>query len=80
MSTGAGRLPARYEPAIRGERYGPSYRTDRQDAEPDVRYAENRPENVAPVGARASIRSEHNYAFDPILTIATVNLTQTVGY
>jgi hypothetical protein len=61
---------------------GFSYRTDRQDAELDVRYVENRPGNVWrrwEIGA--STRSEHNYAFDPILTTATVSAdAQTGGY
>ncbi len=61
---------------------GFSYRTDRQDAELDVRYVENRPGNVwRRWEASASMRSEHNYAFDPILTIATLGVdAQTVGY
>jgi hypothetical protein len=61
---------------------GFSYRTDRQDAELDVRYVENRPGNVwRRWETSLSGRSEHNYAFDPILTIATLSVdAQTVGY
>jgi len=61
---------------------GFSYRTDRQDAELDVRYVENRPGAVwRRWETGAAIRSEHNYAFDPILTIGTLSFeAQTVGY
>ena len=61
---------------------GFSYRTDRQDAQVDLRYVENRPGAVFRHWATGvSTRSEHNYAFDPILTIATVDAdVQTVGY
>ena len=61
---------------------GFSYRTDRQDAELDVQYVENRPGTVwRHWGIGVSGRSEHNYAFDPILTTATLNAdAQTMGY
>jgi hypothetical protein len=61
---------------------GFSYRTDRQDAQAELRYVENRPGAVwRHWGAGASMRSEHNYAFDPILTIAGVSAdAQTAGY
>src|SRR4029450_12897930 len=61
---------------------GFSYRTDRQDAQLDVRYVENRPGTVwRRWGTGAAMRSEHNFAFDPILTIATLSVdAQTVGY
>jgi uncharacterized protein DUF5916/cellulose/xylan binding protein with CBM9 domain len=61
---------------------GFSYRTDRQDAELDVRYVENRPGQVwRRWETGAAMRSEHNYAFDPILTIGTLSVeAQTVGY
>src|SRR4029079_2752018 len=52
---------------------GFSYRTDRQDAQLDVRYVENRPGKVwRRWEITGSGRSEHNYAFDPILTTATL--------
>ena len=61
---------------------GFSYRTDRKDAQVNVRYVENRPGPVLRRwGTGLSVRSEHNYAFDPILTIGTWSAdAQTVGY
>jgi len=61
---------------------GFSYRTDRQDAQVELQYVENRPGTVLRHwNTDLSVRSEHNYAFDPILTIATLGVgTQTVGY
>ena len=61
---------------------GFSYRTDRKDAQVDLRYVENRPGTVwRRWETTGSVRSEHNYAFDPILTIATLGAdAQTVGY
>ena len=61
---------------------GFSYRTDRKDAQVELQYVENRPGTMwRRWGTNASLRSEHNYAFDPILTIATLGVdAQTVGY
>jgi hypothetical protein len=61
---------------------GFSYRTDRKDAQLDLRYVENRPGTLwRRWETTGSVRSEHNYAFDPILTIATLGVdAQTVGY
>jgi hypothetical protein len=61
---------------------GFSYRTDRQDGQVELRYLENRPGTAwRRWNTSLSMRSEHNYAFDPILTIATLGAdAQTVGY
>jgi hypothetical protein len=61
---------------------GFSYRTDRQDAQVELQYVENRPGAVLRHwNTDLSVRSEHNTAFEPILTIATLGMgTQTIGY
>jgi hypothetical protein len=61
---------------------GFSYRTDRKDAQVELQYVENRPGTMwRRWSTSGSVRSEHNYAFDPILTIATLGVdAQTVGY
>lgn len=54
---------------------GFAYRTDRRDAQAFVQYLENRPgELLRRWSSTAVIRSEHNFANEPILTIANLNL------
>lgn len=61
---------------------GFSYRTDRRDAQARVTYVENTPGAVLRRWSSSlAMRSEHNYAWQPILTVATLsgNAT-TLGY
>ena len=57
-------------------------RTDRSDVQANVRYLENRPGALLRQSSTfASVRSEHNFAGEPILTIANVNFhAQTLEY
>ena len=57
-------------------------RTDRRDVQMNVRYLENQPGAwLRRSSTFASVRSEHNFAGEPILTIANVNFNaQTLGY
>jgi len=61
---------------------GFSYRTDRRDGQVTLTYVENTPGPLLRNWrATGSVRSEHNYAWDPILTIGTVSgAAQTLGY
>ncbi|HUQ45106.1 MAG TPA: DUF5916 domain-containing protein [Gemmatimonadaceae bacterium] len=57
-------------------------RTDRRDIQASVRYLENKPGALLRRSSTfASVRSEHNFAGEPILTIANANFNaQTLGY
>ena len=73
--------------AITSPRYevndlGFANRTDRGDVQANVRYLENRPGALLRQSSTfASVRSEHNFAGEPILTIANVNFhAQTLEY
>lgn len=57
-------------------------RTDRADAQVNIRYLENRPGTLLRQSSTfASVRSEHNFAGEPILTLANVNFNaQTLEY
>ena len=52
---------------------GYSYRTDRRDGQASVTYLENKPgKQIYRWSIRGTVRSEHNFAWQPILTIANV--------
>jgi hypothetical protein len=57
-------------------------RTDRADAEGEIRYEENRPGSLLREWqTELSLRSEHNFAGEPILTVADFDFdSQTLGY
>ena len=61
---------------------GYAYRTDRRDIEGDVTYVENAPGSfLRRWSTKATIRSEHNFANEPILTIASAQYSATtLGY
>src|SRR5439155_13505552 len=61
---------------------GFSYRTDRKDMQGSLRYVQNKPGNVVRRWQLQNVvRSEHNYAWQPILTFAFSALNaQTVNY
>jgi hypothetical protein len=61
---------------------GFSYRTDRRDAQISVTYRQNRPGQVLRRWAvNTAVRSEHNFAWEPIQTFAGVSAsTTTLGY
>ena len=61
---------------------GFAVRTDRRDIAGSITYNENRPGSLLRRwSVNTNMRSEHNFANEPILTIAQVNLnTQTLGY
>jgi hypothetical protein len=61
---------------------GFSYRTDRRDAQGVLTYQQNRPgPHVRRWVTRNSVRSEHNYAWEPILTFATTTFfVQSLTY
>ena len=67
-------------PAYEVNDLGFSYRTDRRDVEGSVTYIENRP---GPVLRRwnveTSLRSEHNFAWQPILHVATLQTRLTTS-
>src|SRR6185503_3445392 len=61
---------------------GFAVRTDRRDVEADVNYVENKPGRVLRRWQLSNtVRSEHNYANEPILTFAFSALfLQTLNY
>jgi hypothetical protein len=61
---------------------GFSYRTDRRDAQASVTYLENQPGKLLRRWSVTSeMRSEHNFAWQPILTVATVHVSAlSLGY
>lgn len=57
---------------------GFSYRTDRRDAQGSVTYVENQPGvRIRRWSVNSSMRSEHNFAWEPILTVGTVHAQMT---
>lgn len=57
---------------------GYSYRTDRRDAQGNLAYVENRPgTRVRRWSVTSSVRSEHNFAWQPILTFASLQAQLT---
>lgn len=61
---------------------GFSYRTDRRDAQLGVTYLQNKPgRHLRRWSQNTTLRSEHNYANEPILSILGLNYSaQTLGY
>ncbi|HET7458885.1 MAG TPA: DUF5916 domain-containing protein, partial [Gemmatimonadaceae bacterium] len=61
---------------------GFSYRTDRRDGQAVLTYVENTPgAHLRRWNTTGSFRSEHNFAWQPILTVATLGgSAQTAGY
>jgi hypothetical protein len=61
---------------------GFSYRTDRRDAQLGVTYLQNKPgRHLRRWSENTTLRSEHNYANEPILTILNLGFgAQTLGY
>jgi len=57
---------------------GYSYRTDRRDAQLSTSYVENRPgKTIRRWSVTGTMRSEHNFAWQPILTVSTLNAQLT---
>ncbi|HJU74769.1 MAG TPA: DUF5916 domain-containing protein [Gemmatimonadaceae bacterium] len=61
---------------------GFSYRTDRRDFQTGLRYMQNRPgKRLRNWNLGGSFRSERNFDWEPILTVATMSLNaRTLGY
>ena len=65
-------------PAYEVNDLGYSYRTDRRDGQLSVTYLENQPgPTIRKWSVTGTVRSEHNFAWQPILTFSTVNAQLT---